>query len=67
MLNVFENMLAAENHKKFRVFDEKKIFQVNALKVGATSNIKEELQKKIQKNQRLKKCWTFWEYSRPGK
>ena len=56
MLNVFENMLAAENHKKFRVFDEKKIFQVNALKVGATSNIKEELQKKIQKNQRLKKC-----------
>ena len=49
MLNVFENMLAAENHKNFSSFRRKNIFQANALKVGATSNIIHELQKLFQK------------------
>ena len=52
----FENILAAENHRKiFQVFDEKKIFEVNAFKVGATSNIMDELRKNFQKNKGLKK------------
>ena len=48
MLNVFENKLAAENHKNFE-FSPKNIFQANALKVGATSNIIHELRKIFQK------------------
>ena len=56
MLNVFKNMLAAENHKKnFEFLMKKKYLQANALKVGATSNIIDELRKIFQKNKGLKK------------
>ena len=34
---------------------KKKIFEVNAFKVGATSNIMDELRKMFQKNKGLKK------------
>ena len=33
---------------------KKNIFQVSTLKVGATGNMADDIQKKIQKNQRLK-------------
>ena len=47
MLNVLENKLTAGN-RKFSSFRWKKnVFQANALKVGATSNIIHELQKEI--------------------
>ena len=55
MLNVFENMLAAENQKKYFEFSMKNIFQANASKVGATSNIIDELRKIFLKNKGLKR------------
>ena len=44
-----------ENHKTKYFKFSLKIFEVNALKLGATSNIIEELRKNFQKNKRLKK------------
>ena len=49
MFRFFENILAAEIHKIFQVSVEKKIFEVIALKLGATSNIIDELQKNFRK------------------
>ena len=54
MLNVLENKLTAGN-RKFSSFRWKKnVFQANALKVGATSNIIHELRKKFQKSKGFK-------------
>ena len=59
MLNVFENMLAAKNHKIFQVFDGKKYLHANAFKLGATSNLMDELRKNFQKNKGLKSYECF--------
>ena len=57
------------NWKKIINFEflKKNIFQANALKAGATSNIVDEFQKNFRKNQRLKNAERFWEYARRGK
>ena len=46
MLSVFENVLAAENQKNISRFLLKKMFDINALKLGATGKINEKFSKK---------------------
>ena len=41
-------------------------FQVNTLKVGATSNIGDEFQKKISEKSKIKNAEHFWECARRG-
>ena len=54
MLNVFENVLAAEIQKKiFQVF-VKKMFDINAFILGATCKINEKLRKIFQTNKNVK-------------
>ena len=56
MPNFFENILAAENHKKYFKILFKKIFEINALKLVATSNIVDELREIFRKIKDLKIC-----------
>ena len=55
MFRAFLRIFWPRKFMKYFKFPLKKIFEVNALKLGATSNIIDKLQKIFQKNKRLKK------------